>query len=474
MGARSGAEYLRALRDNREIWLDGKRVKDVTKDPQLCRAAQSIAALYDLQSRADLKERMTFESPTTGNDVGRAFMQPKCSQDLVRRREAFKVWADYGCGMLGRAPDFLTAIITGFASGHAYFAQGDKAYGENIVRYHAEARENDWCLTHALSKPVSDSAEPLCVVAENDRGIVVSGARTLATLAPFSDEIVIFPGPTPGQLRKEDAARFAFAFCIPVATPGLRFLCRESLDVGRSVADHPLASRFDEEDAVVVFDRVEVPYERLFLNGDSDLGNGMWNGTQAFYHGAHQFLVKNLAKTEFVLGVTTLVAESSGADKHPNVRGMLGEIVDAAETLRAFLRAAEADAVPGPSGTVVPNPETIETARNYFPLIYPRLIEILQLIGASGHVMHVADAMTSCEMADVIEKFYGSDQLSGRERNKLLKLAWDTACSSFAGRQVLYERYFDGDTPRRRGVRFSSYSRKAEVCERVQAFLARD
>jgi 4-hydroxyphenylacetate 3-monooxygenase len=474
MGARSGAEYLRALRDDREIWLDGQRVEDVTEDPRLGRAARSIAGLYDLQSRADLGERMTFASPATGDAVGMAFLQPKSAQDLVRRREAFKVWADYGCGMVGRAPDFLSVIITGFASAYAYFAQGGAAYGENILRYHAAARENDWCLTHALSKPVSDSAEPLRVVAENDRGIVVTGARTLATLAPFSDEIVIFPGPTPGQLRKEDAARYAFAFCIPVATPGLKFICRESLDIGRSAADHPLASRFDEEDAVAVFDAVQVPYERLFLKGDSDLGNGLWRGTQAYNHGVHQFTVKNLAKAEFVLGVTMLVAESSGADKHPHVLGMLGEIVDAAETLRAFLRAAETDAVPGPSGTVIPNPETIETARNYFPHIYPRLIEILQLIGASGHVMHVADAMTSSEVADLVDKYYGSGNLNGRERNKLLKLAWDTACSAFAGRQVLYERYFDGDIFRRRGVRYAGYTRKAEICERVQAFLKRD
>jgi len=474
MGARSGAEYLRALRDDREIWLDGTRVKDVTADPRLGRAARSIAALYDLQSRIDLKESMTFESPSTGDGVGMAFLQPKSSQDLVRRREAFKVWADSGCGMLGRAPDFLSAIITGFASAWEFFAQGGAGYGENIVRYHADARENDWCLTHALSKPVSDSAEPLRVVAENDRGIVVSGARTLATLAPFSDEIVIFPGPTPGQLRKEDADRYAFAFCIPVATPGLKFLCRESLDDGRAVADHPLSSRFDEEDAVAVFDQVQVPYERLFLKGDSELGNGLWRGTKAYNHGVHQFTVKNLAKAEFVLGVTALVAESSGADRHPHVLGMLGEICDAVETVRAFLRAAETDTAPGPSGTVIPNPETIETARNYFPAVYPRLIEILQLIGASGHVMHVGDAMATSEVAEAVDKYYGAGELNGRERNKLLKLAWDTACSGFAGRQVLYERYFDGDPFRRRGVRYAGYTRKAEICERVQAFLKKD
>jgi 4-hydroxyphenylacetate 3-monooxygenase len=474
MGARSGAEYLRALRDGREIWLDGQRVEDVTEDPRLGRAARSIAALYDLQSRADLRERMTFASPATGDGVGMAFLPPKSSQDLVRRREAFKVWADYGCGMVGRAPDFLSAILTGFASAHEFFAQGGKAYSENILRYHTEARENDWCLTHALSKPVSASAEPLCVVDENDRGIVVTGARTLATLAPFSDEIVVFPGPSPGQFRKEDAARYAFAFCLPVATPGLRFICRESLDAGRPVADHPLASRFDEEDAVAVFDRVQVPYERLFLQGDSDLGNALWRDTQAYNHGMHQFMVKNLAKAEFVLGVTALVAESGGAARHLHVQSMLGEIVDAAETVRAFLRAAEADAVPGPSGTVLPNPETLDTARNYFPVVYPRLIEILQLIGASGHITHVSDAMASGEMTEVIEKYYGAGELSGRERNKLLKLAWDTACSAFAGRQVLYERYFDGDVFRRRGVRYTDYVRKAEVCARVQAFLARD
>jgi 4-hydroxyphenylacetate 3-monooxygenase len=473
LGARSGSAYLAGLRDGRAIRLDAVNVADVTEDARLARSAQSIAALYDLQRRPDLQSSMLFASPSSGMPVGLAFLQPTNTSDLVRRRAAFETWADFSGGMLGRAPDFMSALISGLAAASDYFGVKERQFGENLARYHEHCREHDLCLTHALSRPVTDRAQAIHMVREEGQGIVVSGSRALATLAPFADEILIFPGPSPKQLVKDRDEDYALAFCVPVATPGLTFLCRQSLDFGQSAADHPLSVNFDEQDAVALFDHVRVPWERVFLYRDVERANDLWTQTQAFYHGVHQFLVKNTAKAEFMFGVTSLAAEAMGTDRHQHVQAMLGEIVDAIETLRAFIRAAEVDAVRGPGGTVVPNPEVAETARSYFPAVYPRLVEILQIIGASGHLVHVPAAIAESDVADVVEMHYRTGAVGGHERVRLFKLAWDAACSGFAGRQLLYERYFDGDPFRKRSARYTGYAGKDEAQQRVRAFMAR-
>jgi 4-hydroxyphenylacetate 3-monooxygenase len=481
MPARTGAEYLEGLRGPREVWFDGARVADVTRHPILGRPARTLADLYDLQGEPAWRDVLTYQSPRTGQPVGLAFLQPRSGDDLVRRRVMFKTWADRSGGMLGRTPDYLNAILAGLATGRAYFAQNGPEYGERIAAYYLECRERDLCATHTFvdpqvnrARPQSEQADPdvpLHIVAEKPEGLVMSGARMLATLAPYADELMVFPSPS--RSSPSDAARYAFAFAIPVSTPGLRFICRPSFDPGGVPADHPLASRFEEMDAVAVFDGVVVPWERVFLKGNSALCNGLFRVTNAFMHGIHQFTTKNLAKAEFVLGVASLVAEAIGRAGMPAYQQLLGEVVDAVETLRAYLRAAEADAIVDAYGDVVPNPAIMSTARNYFPRVYPRLIEILQLVGSGGLMATPTerDLHTPGIAAD-IERFYQGATLGGRERVRLFRLAWDLACSAFAGRQVLYERFFAGDASGLLASRFTAYDRTA-VVERVKGFLAR-
>lgn len=481
MAARTGKEYLAGLADSREIWFDGKRVASVVDHPILGRMARTLAEIYDLQHDPALKNTLTYPSPTTGEPVSLSFIQPRSIDELVRRREMFKHWADFSGGMLGRTPDYLNAILAGCASAQSYFAKNGAAYGARIVAYYGLCRERDLCATHTFVDPQinrarsqseqKDPSVPLHIVGESSDGLVVSGARMLATLAPYADELYVFPSPS--RTQQSDAPKFAFAFALPVATPGLKFICRESLDFGASVADYPLTARFEEMDAVAVFHEVVVPWERVFLKGDIGLCNRLFRETPAFLHGIHQFTVKNLAKAEFVLGVASLVAEAIGRTELPAYQQMLGEIVDAVETERAFLRAAEADAITDENGFVHPNPNILSTARNYFPKIYPRLIEILQLIGSSGLMATpTTQDINSAELGAEIDRYYQSATLLGKERVQLFRLAWDLACSSFAGRQTLYERFFAGDPFLLMATRYTSYDRSAAVA-RVKAMLAR-
>ncbi len=480
MPVRTGARFLEGLRDGREVWVEGERVKDVTRHPRLARTARSVADLYDLQHRPDLQDRLTYPSPTTGERVNLAYLQPSTVEDLVRRREMFKLWADWSGGLLSRTAGYINALLAGCAAAPEFFARNDPAFGKHIVRYYEMCRERDLCFTHLLVTPQTnrsrgpgEQADPsvaLHIVRETDAGLIVSGARQLATLGPFSDEVMVFPAPS--KAFKPGYSPYAFAFCLPAATPGLRFLCRRGFEESGSGFDYPLTSRFDEQDAVVLCENVVVPWERVFLKGDMALCNALWRETLAFAHGMHQVMAKNLAKAEFVLGVASLVAETIGIEEFLHVQDMLGEMVNSVETIRAYLRAAEADAVPAPGGTLAPNPDIMWTARDYFPRVYPRLVEILQILGSSGLISTVPEATAAGELAADVEKYLQSGTLGGRERVRLFRLAWDIACSSFGGRQVHYERYFNGDPFQNRAVRYTMYP-KEPVRARVREFLAR-
>jgi 4-hydroxyphenylacetate 3-monooxygenase len=482
MGARSGADYIAGLRDDREVWIDGERVADVTRDPRLGRGIRSIAALYDLQLEPSRVDQMTYRSPTTGERVGLSHIEPCSVDDLVRRRVMTKIWAAWSAGMMGRSPDFLNTMVMGCSANAEYFARNDPAYGGNVRRYYEEVRERDLCLTHTLIAPQANRAVTpdeqaggevaLRVVEETDAGLVMSGARILATLAPASDEL--FVAPAPSRSLGGLASPRAFAFAIPCDAPGLRFICRESFDIGRSSFDHPLGSRFEEMDCTAVFERVLVPWERVFLYGEQAYCAALFRDTDIFTHSMHQFVTKNWAKAEFVLGVATLVAEAIGINEFLHVQRMLGEILHAAMTLRSFVRAAEVDAVPNANGIWAPHAETLWTARSYFPVMYPRLVEILQLIGSSGLANIPSErSVEAPELAEDIERFYQGATLGGKERIRLFRLAWDIACSSFGGRQLLYERYFAGDVYRNPANHYQNHD-KQPYRDLVEAFLARE
>ena len=143
MGIRTGKQLLDSLRDGREGWIDGERVRDVTTDPRLRGGAETMALLYDMQHEPDLIDEMTFVSPATGDRVGLSYIEPRSIADLEARRRMVKRWMDATCGMFGRSPDFMNIHVTGFASAAAEFARAGEAYGRNIRSYYEHAREAD-------------------------------------------------------------------------------------------------------------------------------------------------------------------------------------------------------------------------------------------------------------------------------------------------------------------------------------------
>jgi 4-hydroxyphenylacetate 3-monooxygenase len=478
MGARHGKDVIQRLRDQpSELWHRGRRVADVTREPGLAGGVASLAELYDVQwAEPDL---MLFDSPSTGDKVGRSFMIPRTQAELMSVGGAMLRWSRHTFGMMGRSPDYINRAISAYAGGADFLGQADRRFGENARRYHEHIRENDLCLTHTLINPQANrsvgparQADPFLaarVKEETDAGFVIKGARMLATL-PISDEIMVFPS-TLLKATEEDAP-YAFGFALPNATPGLKFLARETLDYERNHYDHPLGSRFEELDAVVIFDDVFVPWERVFLYRDVTLANQAYAATGAVVHMSHQVVCKNIAKTEFILGLVSLMIDAIGIESFQHIHEKTAEIWVALETMKAFKRAAEVDAAPNAFGVMTPAWDPLDAARNLYPRTYPRLVEIVQQVGASGLVSMPTLADVNGPMGDAIQKYYQAARVDALERIPLFRLAWDTAVSAFGSRQVLYERFFFGDPVRMAGAVFQSHDRKPYM-EMVREFLLR-
>jgi 4-hydroxyphenylacetate 3-monooxygenase len=225
-------------------------------------------------------------------------------------------------------------------------------------------------------------------------------------------------------------------------------------------------------DCVVFFDDVLVPWERVFLLGDVALINGTAITTRSSMHSAHQGAAKNVAKCEFLLGVALLMTQTLGNAHLPHSEERLGELMMYTELMRACLRAAEADAELDEWGVMCPAPLPVEITRNLFMTAYPRMVEILQLLGSSSFMIVPSDADFRGPLAPDIEQYLATDAATARDRVKLFRLAWDIAGSAFGSRQVLYERFFASDPLTRARILNLIYP-KEEVMKRVLDFLGR-
>ena len=485
MAARNGEQYMRRLREQPpSLYLGGERVVDPASHPGLAGGVRTIGRLLDMQHDSDAGVEMTYTSPSSGQPVGLSFIAPRTAGDLEARRRMMRRWAQVSCGMMGRSPDFLNVSLMAMAAAGDFFGEDRPEFKRNILDYYEKVREEDLVLTHTLinlqrsrapaASVLSDSTDiALRVVKETDAGIVVKGARVLATL-PIADEIAVYPARShllpSGSDGGRTAGTTAFAFAIPCNTPGLRFLCRESFDLSRSRFDHPLGSRFEEMDALAFFDDVLVPWERVFLLGDPERCNRMARETDQYLHSGHQVVTKNVVKLEFVLGLANLMQHTLGSGQQPQMMQMTAEIIESLETQRALLRAAEADAAPGRWGVMCPAEMPLMVARYLFLQVYPRMGEILQLMGSSSLMALPTEADLKGPLADELAAYLDTDTASAEDRVRLFRLAWDTCCSAFGSRQILYERFFQGDVYRNVVLLNTLYD-KEPATEFVREFL---
>ena len=480
MTVRDGKAFIDGLKDGREVWYGGKRVDDVTTFREFQPSIKALAHLYDMQHDPAHRDVLTVHSPEIGEVVARPFQAPRTRDELRLHREAYIKWAEATCGMMGRSPDFLNAMVTAVAAKRSFFAEFSEERADALVNYHRYLAKNDLFLTHALIDPQLDKSKlrhqqqdpdiPLRVVDKNSDGLIVRGVKRIATAAPYADELLVWPFPPTFQPGEE---AYANVFAVPMNTPGLKTICRASYANHGLKADFPLSSQFDEMDATVVFDNVLVPWDRVFLHEDIHLLNRMYKDTRMREMTAHQTNARLEVKLGFLYAVALKMAEAAGIDDRPDIMEKLGEAAVQVEVIRSTTRSAEEQATVDPeNGILYPDLLALQAGRALGPVYYPALLDLIKLIGGGGLVQLpvTMDEFDSPVGAD-LEKILRGANMSGLDKTKLMKLAWDLCGSEFGARHELYEKNYAGE---RRVLMMGiqrEYSRKQHFVDHLDDFM---
>ena len=446
MGIRTGSEFRESLRDGRMVYVDGERISDVTDYPPFRGTVDTLASLYDLQH--EHRDLLTYTSPKSGDSVGVSFLMGDTVEDIERRRSAEEFRCEFTCGLMGRMPDFMNALVTDAAMMNLTSRRNPR-FAANLMHYYEDCRENDWCLTHTLVDPQidrskgpaeqADASLALHLVRETDRGIIVSGARMLSTLAPFANELWV--GPFYPRRRGEEA--YALCFGVPIATAGLKFVCRESYDRGRSHFDRPLSGRFDEEDALAIFEDVLIPWERVFIAGDIEASNAFIGNAPGA--ALLQATIRGMVKLKFLCGLACYLAETIGRTEALHVQAQLGELIALAEMLRGAVQTGVTEvAAARKHGQPI---RTLAAALWVFiPQAHMKAAEVIRQVSGSGLIMTPTEKdLANPEIAAHLERYLQGKGVSARRRVQLFKLAWDMIGDQFGSRQLQYEWFYAGD-----------------------------
>ena len=384
----------------KNVWIAGRQVGDVPSDLAFRLPVELLAGLFDQQVQPELREILTYQDEEFGQPAGLSFFIPRSRDDLVRRRGAMQVWAEATFGLMGRSPDYLNTVLVAFVDAPDFFAQGGAKFADNAQGYHPYPRDTDRFLTHAIVNPQTDRSksssqqeEPsihLGVVVQTRQGLAVRGAKTLATHGPTADELLVYP--LPGSLRSGEE-QHALAFGIPTDTAGLRFICREPFDAGmQSEWDHPLGARFEEPNAMAVFNDVLVPWERVFLHADVARGNALFAATSIQNHTGHQTAIRGLAKCQFLTGLAVALTRTVKTDGFLHVQEQLGEMLGYLQLIEGAILLSEQNAETTVRGTVRPAYVPLQALRYQISRFYERMVQVTQVLGAGGLLINPTQA----------------------------------------------------------------------------------
>ncbi len=449
---RSGSDYLEGLRDGRTVYLGAERVKDVTEHPAFRNTARSFAELFDRKRDPRHLDVMSYEE--NGERFSIWFLKPRSRDDLRRRTAGHRQTASWSYGLLGRSPDHVASFIAGLAMQPSLFEGNRSGFGENLTRYYDELRRNDLFASYVVIGPqggrnpelynrTGAQSPALQVTRETDDGVVLNGMKMLGTGAVFSDVIWV------GNLLPlaPDQKGQAVTCAVPANTPGVSIWPRKSYE--RSAAgpiDSPFSSRFDESDAVVVFEDVKVPWERVFLLDDAVLSREMYFNTPSHVMGNHQALCRFLEKFGVVLGLAYKAAEMNNVLQVPAVREVLSKLAASEAGFRAMIYGSIEDAETTSDGHMHVNRRELYAALAWCTTNYHQLAEtVREMLGAGPFQMPA----TSSFLADPVlrEKFdmyWAGGKGSAVERYKFMTLAWDYLGSELAARHGQYEKFYAG------------------------------
>jgi 4-hydroxyphenylacetate 3-monooxygenase len=448
----TGQEYIESLRDGREIYIYGDRVKDVTTHPAFRNTVRMIARMYDAL-HGDKKDVLCAPTDTgSGGYTQRFFQAPKSTEEMVASRDAIAEWARISYGWMGRSPDYKAAFLATLGANADFY----HPYHENARRWYKKTQEEVTFVNHAIVNPPVDRNKQLeevrdvymHVEKETDSGLIVSGAKVVATTSALTHyNFIANNGALP--IKTKD---FAFVCIVPTDAPGVKLICRPSYELAAAATgspfDYPLSSRLDENDSIIVFDKVFVPFENIFAYGDIDKVNNFFPRSgflpRFMFHGC----VRLAVKLDFIAGILLKCVDATGSKEFRGVQAQVGEVLAWRNLFWGLTDAMARTTKTWTPGYVLPNLDYGLAYRVAASTIYPKLKEIIENVLASALIYlpsHARDFQNP-EIRKYLDQYVrGSNGYSAEERVKLMKLMWDAVGTEFGGRHELYERNYFGN-----------------------------
>ena len=448
---KTGAEHIKTLKDGRTVYIDGKLVPDVTEHPAFRNSVRSAASLYDFQARPENIEMMTFKPEGSNRRINRAWQIPRNHAEMVRRRKALQAWAELSCGFMGRSPDHLASALVGQRIGLDVFKNHSEERAKAFAGYFDEASRNDYFLTYVIINPQAERGKDwgeqvpdlvAAIVDEDSMGITIRGAKMLGTSSIMANEVFV----ANLQPLRPGEERLAFSCALPMNTNGLRVLSRKSYEAHAvSEFDNPLSSRFDENDALMYFDDVKVPWERVFVYKDTDMCRAQFHDTAGHAYQNYQAQIRLSVKIKFLIGLAHKLTESIGTNAMPPIREQLGFLAANVSMVQAMMAGMEVE------GSMrgewwVPNRHYMYSAQVLTQDLYPSVINTLRELSGGALIMLPSSVQDFAdpELRRIIGLTQQSAKMKPEEKVKFLKLAWDAIGSEFGSRHTQYEMFYAG------------------------------
>ncbi|MEE2654417.1 MAG: 4-hydroxyphenylacetate 3-hydroxylase N-terminal domain-containing protein [Pseudomonadota bacterium] len=449
---KSGKEYLESLRDGRRVYIGNELVEDVTEHVAFRNAAKSFSLIYELKASPENRDVMSFEE--NGDRFSTYFLMPKTDEDLKKRMETHRRIAEWSHGLLGRSPDHVSSFVTGLAMKPEMFEEIGQGYGANIVNYYKYMRANDIfaCYTvlppQGARKPELYEREGMTVPTlhvsdEDDNGVTLNGMKMLGTSAIFSNETWV------GNLLPlaPNQEKESITCAVPLNEGGISIWSRKPLEkYAVTEFDNPLSWRFDESDAMVVFEDVKVPWEKVFVHDNPEMSRGIYVKSPSHSMGNHQSNIRFLEKLKLIVGIAHKIVEANGVGHIPAVQGILGELAAQQAALEAIIQGQLNQPEKLVDGYLNINRRYMYAALHWCTTNYSKICDVIRDLMGGGPFQMPADisVIESPEMKRTFEKYWSVPGQTAIDRMKLYKLAWDLIGSEFAGRHLQYERFYAG------------------------------
>ncbi|PCE25341.1 Pyoverdin chromophore biosynthetic protein pvcC [Paraburkholderia acidicola] len=443
-------DYLASIDDGREVFIYGEKVRSVTTHPAFRNSAQSVARLYGALHAPESRDILTTIDPH-GYRTHRYFTPARSSDDLLKARAAIAHWSRMSYGFMGRTPDYKAGFTATLLSDPDFY----DPFRSNALRWYEKTARNVLFMNHVLANPPVGRAKTidsmrdiyLHVEKERDDGIIVRGAKMVGTSAALSNATFVAQNSATQytENREED---FALCFIMPMNAPNLKIVCRRSFEASAlSPFDNPLSSRFDENDSVLIFDGVFVPWENLLIYRNVPKARSFYSASGFLNRYPLQSGTRLAVKLDFLCGVLIKLLESNGTYEFRGVRTKVAEVVGWRNAMWELTEAMCIAPETRRDGSVVPRLEAAATVRYFGAQVMSQIKPIFDTILGGSPIMQVASYadMQNPELRGLIDTYFQGTDSDAETRLKLVKLLWDAIGSEFGGRHELYEHNYAGN-----------------------------